>query len=228
SSNGDVSYLWTYPNGDTSDAETLSFNNIQEGQSGTYSLIVSDTLDCQSEASVDVIVNPLPIPDFAGEDTIVTEEPVEIDAGANYATYLWNTGESTQWITANYDGWYGVIIESQQGCMGEDSVYVLFFIPPEPPEPIVENFYVPNAFSPDGDGLNDEFKVIKPPDNIESFRMYIYNRWGQLVFETNDVSIGWDGTFKGGEALAGTYAYKIEYRIGGYDFTKSGIVITIR
>jgi gliding motility-associated-like protein len=226
SSNGDVSYLWTYPNGDTSDSETLSFYNIQEGQSGTYSVIVSDTLDCQSEASVDVIVpeasvdvivHPLPIPDFAGQDTIITEEPVEIDAGPNYVTYLWNTGESTQWITASYDGWYGVIIESQQGCMGEDSVYVLFFIPPEPPEPpepIIENFYVPNAFSPDGDGLNDEFKAISNTENISSFHMYIYNRWGELVFEANDVSLGWDGEYKGKPAPQGVYVYKIEYFIG--------------
>ncbi|NQT78532.1 MAG: hypothetical protein HQ565_12510, partial [Bacteroidetes bacterium] len=120
SSNGDVSYLWTYPNGDTSNAESLTFNDIQENEAGIYYLIVSDTLDCNSEESVEVIVHPLPIPDFAGQDTIITEEPVVIDAGPNYVTYLWNTGESTQWITASYDGWYGVIIESQQGCMGED------------------------------------------------------------------------------------------------------------
>jgi gliding motility-associated-like protein len=231
SSNGDVSYLWTYPNGDTSDSETLSFNNIQEDQSGTYSLIVSDTLDCQSEASVDVIVYPLPIPDFAGEDTIVTEEPLELDAGANYASYLWNTGESTQWITASYDGWYGVIIESQQGCMGEDSVYVLFFIPPEPPEPpepVYENFYVPNAFSPDGDGLNDEFKVISNSNKISSFRMYIYNRWGALVFESKDMSLGWDGEYKGKPASQGVYAYKIEYSINDHQFSKFGTVMLVR
>jgi len=229
SSNGDVSYLWTYPNGDTSDSETLNFNNIQEGQSGTYSLIVSDTLDCQSEVSVDVIVYPLPIPDFAGEDTIVTEEAVEIDAGADYATYLWNTGESTQWITANYDGWYGVIIESQQGCMGEDSVYVLFFIPPEP---IYENFYVPNAFSPEGDGLNDEFKVISNSENISAFHIYIYNRWGALVFESKEMSLGWDGEYKRKPAPQGIYVYKIEYSVGtsGQEESrvKSGTVMLVR
>ncbi|MCD4725872.1 MAG: gliding motility-associated C-terminal domain-containing protein, partial [Bacteroidales bacterium] len=113
-----------------------------------------------------------------------------------------------------YDGWYGVIIESQQGCMGEDSVYVLFFIRPEPQEPIYENFYVPNAFSPDGDGLNDELKAISNTENIYSFNMYIFNRWGALVFDSKEVSLGWDGTYKGKPAPQGVYVYKIEYSIG--------------
>ena len=211
SSNGDVSWLWTDPNGDTSSVVILYINNIQANQSGIYSLRVTDTVDCQADASIDVLVYPTPVPDFSGQDTIITEEAAEIDAGANYATYLWNTGESTQWITASYDGWYGVIIESQQGCMGEDSVYVLFFIPPEP---IYENFYVPNAFSPEGDGLNDEFKAISNSDKISLFRMYIFNRWGALVFESNDISLGWDGKYKGKPAPQGVYAYKIEYSIG--------------
>ncbi|MCD4725470.1 MAG: gliding motility-associated C-terminal domain-containing protein, partial [Bacteroidales bacterium] len=232
SSNGDESYLWTYPDGNTSNNEILTLYNAQESQSGTYALRVTDTLDCYSDDSVEVIVYPLPIPDFAGQDTIITEEPVEIDAGANYATYLWNTGESTQWITASYDGWYGVIIESQQGCMGEDSVYVLFFIPPEPPEPIYENFYVPNAFSPDGDGLNDELKAISNTENIVSYHMYIYNRWGALVFESKEISLGWDGEYKGKPAPQGVYAYKIEYSIGASaqeeSRVRSGTVMLVR
>jgi gliding motility-associated-like protein len=232
SSNGDVTFLWTYPNGDTSSVVILYINNIQANQSGIYSLRVTDTVDCQADASIDVLVYPTPVPEFAGQDTIITEEPVEINAGANYATYLWNTGESTQWITASYDGWYGVIIESQQGCMGEDSVYVLFFIPPEPPEPIVENFYIPNSFSPDGDGLNDEFKAISNSDKVSSFRMYIFNRWGALVFESNDISLGWDGKYKGKPAPQGVYAYKIEYSIGasGQEESrlKSGTVMLVR
>ncbi|NQT76505.1 MAG: gliding motility-associated C-terminal domain-containing protein, partial [Bacteroidetes bacterium] len=226
------SYLWTYPNGDTSTNDILSLYNAQESQSGTYALRVTDTLDCYSDDSVEILIYPTPIPAFAGQDTIITEEPVEIDAGANYVTYLWNTGETLQWITASYDGWYGVIIESQQGCMGEDSVYVLFFIPPEPPEPIYDNFYVPNAFSPEGDGLNDEFKVIGNSDKISSFHMYIFNRWGALVFESKDISLGWDGEYKGKPAPQGAYVFKIEYSISttGQEESriKSGTVMLVR
>ena len=119
--------------------------------------------------------------------------------------------------------------------MGEDSVYVLFFIPPEPPEPpepVYENFYVPNAFSPDGDGLNDVFKVTCNSENISSFRMYIYNRWGALVFESKEISLGWDGEYKGKPASQGVYVYKIEYSIGtsaqDESRLKSGTVMLVR
>jgi gliding motility-associated-like protein len=179
-----------------------------------------------------VIVYPTPVPAFSAQDTITTEEPVEIDAGANYASYHWNTGESTQQITATYDGWYGVIIESQQGCIGGDSVYVLFFEPPLPPEPINENIYIPNAFSPNGDGLNDEFKVIGHSENISSFHMYIYDRWGALVFESRDIFEGWDGKYKKKLAPVGTYVYKIEYFVGSTATQESksmaGVVVLVR
>jgi len=228
SSNGDVTYLWTDPTGSTSSNEILTIDNAQQYQSGTYTLRVTDTLDCYSDASVEVLIHPLPTPAFAGEDTIVTEDPVDLDAGDGFANYLWNTGETSQWITAGHDDWYSVYIESQQGCFGEDSVYVLFWEPPVPPEPIESDLYLPNAFTPDGDGLNDEFKVINPPDNLESFNMYIFNRWGQMVFESKDVTKGWNGTYKTGESPSGTYAYKIEFQVSGREFLKSGTLVLVR
>ena len=80
----------------------------------------------------------------------------------------------------------------------------------------------------DGDGLNDDFKVINPPDNIVSFAMYIYNRWGQKVFETKDVLFGWDGMIKGAGAPAGTYVFRVEYSISNRSFDASGTVVLVR
>jgi gliding motility-associated-like protein len=226
SSNGEVSYLWTYPGGDTSSQRIQTLNNIQIIQSGVYYLSVTDTAQCQAEATVEVMVYENPVPAFSAQDTITTEEPVEIDAGANYASYLWNTGETGQRITATYDSWYSVIIESLHGCMGEDSVYVLFF------ELINENIYIPNAFSPDGDGLNDEFKAIGNSENISSFHMYIYDRWGTLVFESKDIFDGWDGKYKGKLAMGGVYVYCIDYTTSCQQAQKSetlsGTVVLVR
>ncbi len=230
SSNGDVTYLWTDPNGDTSSYEIMTINNIQINQSGTYSLTVTDTLDCKADASVVVIVYPTPIPAFAGQDTIFTEVPVDIDAGAVFLYYLWNTGDTTQIITVQNNGWYSVEIESQQGCMGGDSVFVLFSTPPEPIPDI--RIYLPNAFSPDSDGLNDEFKAVTNSENIKSFQMLIYDRWGTLIFESNNISKGWNGTFKGKLCQQGVYVYKIEYSLfassTGQSETKIGTVVLVR
>ncbi len=229
SSNGDVSYLWTYPNGDTSQQQTQHLNNIQSGSSGIYQLSVSDTAQCTTETEVSLSVFENPVPAFSAQDTIITEVPVEIDAGANHASYDWTTGETSQFITAIYEGWYGVFIESMQGCYGEDSVYVLFMTPP--PEPQSGLIFLPNAFSPDGDGLNDAFRAITSSGNIASFRMYIYNRWGVLVFESQDISRGWDGTYKNDPAPSGAYVYKIEYAAGMVPdeiMNLTGIVVLIR
>ncbi|MCD4773116.1 MAG: gliding motility-associated C-terminal domain-containing protein [Bacteroidales bacterium] len=223
SSNGDVTFLWTDPNGNTSTNEIMTINNIQNNQSGIYLLTLTDTLDCQADTTVDVIVYPSPSPAFAGQNTIITEENFDLDAGSGFLYYLWNTGDSTQIITINNDGWYSVEIESQEGCFGEDSVFVLF-------EPI--RIFLPNAFTPGSNGLNDEFKVLTYLENIEYFKMLIYNRWGALIFQSNDISHGWDGKYKGKLCPQGTYIYKIQYSLSAspsnQSETKMGTVVLVR
>ena len=67
--------------------------------------------------------------------------------------------------------------------------------------------YVPNTFTPNGDGLNDTFGING--EAIKDFSMSIYNRWGQMIFESTNANHRWDGTFKGERVLEGIYIYKI-------------------
>ncbi len=67
--------------------------------------------------------------------------------------------------------------------------------------------YIPNAFTPNGDGINDYFAVSG--ESIQTFSMQIFNRWGELIFESKDASSGWDGLYKGKPAPQGTYVYKV-------------------
>lgn len=69
------------------------------------------------------------------------------------------------------------------------------------------SIYVPNTFTPNGDGLNDTFGVTG--EAIEEFRMQVFNRWGQLVFESKNAMDRWDGTYLGEPVPMGTYVYKI-------------------
>lgn len=96
---------------------------------------------------------------------------------------------------------YYLAATNQYGCTTIDSVSVQI-LPPICGLPIV---FVPNAFSPDGDGYNDELLIHG--NNIERVEMRIYNRWGQKVFETNDQAIGWDGTFQGKLLPPDVYGY---------------------
>jgi gliding motility-associated-like protein len=72
-------------------------------------------------------------------------------------------------------------------------------------------FYLPNAFTPNGDGLNDSFGVIQIYDYVSRYHMSIYNRWGQMIFETSNINNGWDGIYQGEPCMGGAYIYRIVY-----------------
>lgn len=87
--------------------------------------------------------------------------------------------------------------------------------------------FLPDAFSPNGDGINDTFK---PNGSFyDNFQMIIYNRWGQSIFQTTDPGAGWDGTINGDRAPQGPYVYKVIIRDNtGKDFVKKGTVMLLR
>ena len=77
---------------------------------------------------------------------------------------------------------------------------------------LANDIVIPNAFSPNGDLMNDIFRAVGV--NISSFNMQIYNRWGLLLYETNDILQGWDGRYNDKDMEVGTYVYQIQYTIG--------------
>ena len=70
-------------------------------------------------------------------------------------------------------------------------------------------FYVPNTFTPDGDGVNEIFRPYGEGIDFSQYTMQIFNRWGELIYETNEPELGWDGTYKGKPVQVGTYIWKI-------------------
>ena len=88
--------------------------------------------------------------------------------------------------------------------------------------------YAPNAFSPDSDGINDFFKISG--QGILDFQIEIYNRWGQMVYKSDDLSKGWNGTFKGRNLPTGSYVYKIKtiQNGNGEELVKTGTVALVR
>ncbi|TDB63735.1 T9SS type B sorting domain-containing protein [Arundinibacter roseus] len=89
------------------------------------------------------------------------------------------------------------------------------------------NLFLPDAFSPNGDGINDFFGVKGV--FFDSFQMFIYNRWGQVVFQTGDTAEGWDGRTQGNPAQEGQYVYKVIIRDNtGKDYIKTGTVLLLR
>jgi gliding motility-associated-like protein len=90
------------------------------------------------------------------------------------------------------------------------------------------SLYSPTVFSPDGDGINDLFKVYGR--GISDFKIEIFTRWGHMVYKSNELNEGWDGTFKGKDLPTGTYVYKIKTSKNSDDkkLVKSGTIALVR
>ena len=83
--------------------------------------------------------------------------------------------------------------------------------------------YVPNSFTPNGDGINETFGAYS--EGVKDFTLQVYDRWGAMIFESNDISKRWDGMYKGQIAQQGSYVYKIQAKaINGRILTKKGTV----
>ena len=84
---------------------------------------------------------------------------------------------------------------------------------------------IPNAFTPNDDDLNDTFKPYE--SNVEDYTMLIFNKFGEKIFTSNDINIGWDGYFKG-KISQGSYVYKIVFKINGKEIIQTGKFVLIK
>lgn len=192
-----LTYLW-------SDGQTSP--SVQVSSSGVYSLIVSNDY-CSDQDEVAVAVNPLPENPFSGyeREFCFLQSPymLKLDAMNEGCVYAWNDGSTGKVFNAAEPGRYEVEITTPFGCK---DVFATFI------EEVCEgNIFVPNAFTPDNDGLNDVWKI--EGDNISYFRLEIWNRWGELMFASDSIDRPWLGQRRDGDEYveAGVYVYKITY-----------------
>lgn len=218
-----------------SPAAFLSAANIQDPVSVSptasvvYVVTVRDVLGCPKPVSDTVIVNVAHIIADAGpsDTSIVEDQPLQLYATGS-TIYSWspstwlNDPNIANPLSLPKDNIkYTVKVSNSAGCFSIDTINVkLYKVKPD--------LYVPTAFSPNGDGTND---ILRPLalglKSIESFR--VYNRWGQLLFATTDIGVGWDGTFGGATQGPGTYVWYAQ----GTDYKnnkleRKGTVVLIR
>jgi len=155
---------------------------------------------CQSHDSINIsesqpLVKAQVIPFFCSYDE------AWLDALVDNVSYLWSTGETSRRIHIGQAGeyWYQI---TYNGCKESDTLEVAGTFGDS-------LLWIPSAFTPNGDGRNDTYIPIGK--DIQKFEMDIFNRWGERVFSTSDLTFGWDGRQNGKLAQSGVYTYLIKY-----------------
>lgn len=138
-----------------------------------------------------------------------------------YTNYLWSTGAAERKVTVQNPGTYWLTVTDANGCSGTDSITVF-------PKQCMSGVYIPTAFTPDGDGKNDFFKALVFGKAL-LFKLQVFDRWGQVVFQTTDPNKHWDGRNKGIDYSTTTFVWQCFYRLEGQqpEFQK-GTVTLIR
>jgi gliding motility-associated-like protein len=233
-SSGAVKYRWEPAslavNPDQSTTEVFPLTTA------VFSLIVTDQYNCnfRSVDTVKVVVQP-PVPVNAGRDTIAQRgvaHQLVATASPDVVEFVWTPGNllSNATIlrpkaTLQSDQLFILTVKDFAGCKGKDSVLIRVYEGEGNNQP---TYYVPNSFTPNGDGLNDIFRAVPVGmATTEFFR--VYNRNGKVIFETKSWMKGWDGSFNGMKQPTGTYVWIVKGTdVNGKPVMKKGTVLLLR
>lgn len=218
-------YAWQFSNGQSSSSQSPVWsdcitNNSTNSVSIGVTLTVTTDKGCIASHNEPnyIQIGPNPIADFyfLPENPNVLENTVDFrNTSVNGDSYSWtfdshgSSNEVNPSFTfpeeGNQDYYVELIVTTDEGC--QDTAYAIVNIADQ----II--FYVPNTFTPDGDKFNESFQPIftsgfEPMD----YNLLLFNRWGEVVFESNNAKIGWDGTYNGKLVKDGVYVWKIEFK----------------
>jgi gliding motility-associated-like protein len=195
-SNHNISYHWS--NGSTTPTTVVT-------APGWYTLTVQDD-HCKAEKSVEIIAALAPEVALGGDVTPCLGSPFRLLAtvSEDVKTINWSDGSDQSSLEVNNSGVYSLSVTNSEGCATADTIDVQFQECP----PVL--LYVPNVFSPSSNGDNQLFTVSSQSIVLEE--LCLYDRWGNLLFQTRQEPFVWDGLFNGQPVSPGVYVYKIRYR----------------
>ena len=177
---------------------------------------------CYVEDSAHVFITEIPYVSIIGDSALCEGTTIYLGLDAAYYTQLrWNTGDTSKIISVTEAGIYQVGVESECGA-DVDRIEIEY-------EDCEEAVFIPNAFTPDGDGINDVLSFSTK--NISTFAIDIFDRWGNVVFSSKDPSEKWLGDVQGDGYYApnGIYHYRYVVTLKSLDvFERSGFILLMR
>jgi gliding motility-associated-like protein len=226
-------YLWNFGNGDTSSAQNPQYTYLQQGTFDvTLTVITPDTCSSTYTAPGAVNAYDLPVPAFTASPQTASILNPQISftsqsVNTNACSYAFGDGATSALCddihlyedTGSYTVY--LIATSSQGCVDTASLIITI--------EAFESLYIPNAFSPNNDGRNDV--LVIGGSAVENFGLEIFNRWGQMVYTSSDITDTWDGSdiTTGIAVTDGVYVYKLSYKdSSGKKQLRTGTLSVIR
>ena len=216
---GYTAYLWQ---------NNSTGNNIVVNDTGYFFVRVTD--NCGNTFIDTIRIDPLNLYFSAGRDTVTIckEESIQLAASTGFTNYLWRSNYNITdankrevWVKPEISTKYIASAEKGPGCTVSDTVFVLVKDCPT-------NFFVPSAFTPNDDRLNDFFGPVATAP-LQHYEFRIYNRWGQQIFYSNNIQKGWDGKLKGNKQNPGVFVWRCVYKFfNGPELSKKGSFVLIR
>lgn len=223
--NGQIQYQWQPAN--SLNNSTIANPIATPFQTTDYFVTATDTNGCETYDTMRVNVSPLPNVNAGIDATIFAGETTTLIGTASGAVnFNWSpqnlisdTNSLQPTTSPLFTTTYILTAFNSDGCDASDSVIIIVL-----PPPVID---VPTAFTPNGDNVNDI--IYAKGKSLSDADFKIFNRWGQIVFHTADINIGWDGTFNGKQQPMDTYIYHIKVTtIRNEPIEKSGNISLIR
>ncbi len=210
---GFAGYTWNTG----SNAPAITITNT-----GTYWVAVKDAFGCKGSDTIRIAGILAKPANFLPADTVVCAySTLTVSVAGSFQDFLWSTGSTANTISTTVPGLYWLQVKDNHQCTGRDSIVV-------GTKDCLVGVYFPSAFTPNGDGKNDEFKPLVF-GIIEKYSFYIYNRYGQPIFHSDTPGRGWNGMYKGQLQDQNSFVWICSYQLKNEAAkTEKGSMILLR
>lgn len=197
--NGYIDYKWQDGSANSQYSAT---------QTGKYWVQVTDINKCiNADTTLITAIKELPANFLADTAMLCEGQRITLQPLSSFTNYQWYNNAGASAITVTAPGKYWLQVTDGSNCKGKDTIEVFA-------QECLKGMFIPNAFTPNNDRYNDVFKPVVY-GQLEKFRLTVYSRWGEKVFETNNPGLGWNGTWKGQPMDTGSFVWVCAYKFTG-------------
>ncbi len=198
-------------------------NEILVKSPGTYWIIAQTIRGCESNDSITIRQSSTPKINLGNDTSVCFSTGFLLDAGTN-SKILWQDGSTNRYFSAQSKGTFHVVVTNDDGCIASDTIII------DATGANQTIRFLPNSFTPDGNGINDFFPFSPEKHQpIDQYSLKIFSFWGEKLWESIESSVPWNGIYQGKEAQQGNYMYILSWKDCNNNYhSTSGVVMLLR